>query len=94
MGRSHQPCPENPRNKQTLTNSIANRSDNLLGDAQFSTDVSYEDENEGNAVDSSNADCNVTANAVEAKAINNEAALPLTAKYSEIWIHSRPDFSR
>ncbi|GAN04079.1 hypothetical protein MAM1_0054c03538 [Mucor ambiguus] len=64
------------------------------------TNVSFEDENEGNVV-GIKADGNGAANAVESKIINNnhakqeatdDAALSLTAKYSEIWIHLRPVF--
>ncbi|GAN05509.1 hypothetical protein MAM1_0094d04980 [Mucor ambiguus] len=60
------------------------------------TNVSFEDENEGGDVVDSKTDNNSgTANAVEAKVINNHAeqettddvALPPTAKYTEIWIH-------
>ncbi|GAN09759.1 hypothetical protein MAM1_0289d09291 [Mucor ambiguus] len=66
----------------------------------LSTNVSFEDENEGDAVDSK-VDDNGSTNAIEAKAVNGHAeqgatddgVLPPTAKYSEIWIHSRPNFS-
>ncbi|GAN06080.1 hypothetical protein MAM1_0111d05557 [Mucor ambiguus] len=61
----------------------------------IATNVSFEDENEGNAVDSK-ANDNGTANAVEAttviisghakqEAITADVALPPTANYSEIW---------
>ncbi|GAN11905.1 hypothetical protein MAM1_1240c11529 [Mucor ambiguus] len=63
--------------------------------------VSFEDENESDAADSK-ADDNGTAIAVEAIVINGHAeqeatydvAFPPTAKYSDIWIHLRPNFSR
>ncbi|GAN04287.1 hypothetical protein MAM1_0059c03747 [Mucor ambiguus] len=69
---------------------------------KVATNVFFENENEGNAVDSRVVDnSNGTASAVEAKVINGHAkqettddvALPPTAKYSEIWIQLRPDFS-
>ncbi|GAN09431.1 hypothetical protein MAM1_0267d08958 [Mucor ambiguus] len=54
--------------------------------------------------DDSEAGDNDTANTVEAKVINGHAeqeatttddvGLPPAAKYSEIWIHMRSDFSR
>ncbi|GAN10076.1 hypothetical protein MAM1_0318d09611 [Mucor ambiguus] len=58
------------------------------------TNVSLEDENEGDAVGSKADDNGDTANAVEAKVTNghveqettDDAALPSIAKYSEIWI--------
>ncbi|GAN04615.1 hypothetical protein MAM1_0069d04076 [Mucor ambiguus] len=70
---------------------------------KIATNVSFEDEDEGDAVDSK-ADDNSAANAGKYKVINNGhakqeatddvALLPPAAKYSEIWIHLRPDFSR
>ncbi|GAN05640.1 hypothetical protein MAM1_0097c05112 [Mucor ambiguus] len=68
----------------------------------IATNVSFEDENEGDAVDSKADDDNDNVYAVESKAINSHAeqeftidgfTLPPTAKYSEIWIHLRPNFS-
>ncbi|GAN03695.1 hypothetical protein MAM1_0046c03150 [Mucor ambiguus] len=69
----------------------------------IATNVSFEDENEGDIVDIK-ADDNSAADAGESKVINNGHAmqeatdnvtLPPTAKYnSQIWIHLRPDFSR
>ncbi|GAN01434.1 hypothetical protein MAM1_0007c00867 [Mucor ambiguus] len=64
----------------------------------IATNVSFEDENEGDRVDSK-ANDNGTANAVKATIINDghakqevtdAVALPPTAKYSEIWKHLRP----
>ncbi|GAN01265.1 hypothetical protein MAM1_0006d00697 [Mucor ambiguus] len=94
MRQSHQSCPKNPRNKQALTKSIANCSDDSPSDAQSPTNASFEDKNEGNVVDSK-ADDNVIANAVEAKVINGHAeqettydvALPPIAKYRKVWVH-------
>ncbi|GAN05622.1 hypothetical protein MAM1_0097c05094 [Mucor ambiguus] len=103
MRRSHQSCPENLRNKQAFTNSFANRSDDLPSDVQSSTNASFENENEGDAVDSRVVDNNNgTANTVEANLLKgyveqettDDVAVHPTAKYSEIWIHWRPDFSR
>ncbi|GAN02299.1 hypothetical protein MAM1_0020c01742 [Mucor ambiguus] len=67
----------------------------------IATNVSFKDKNEDDAADSI-VNGNVTANAVEAKVISGHAereatddvALPPTAKYSEIWIHLKHDFSR
>ncbi|GAN08629.1 hypothetical protein MAM1_0215c08144 [Mucor ambiguus] len=68
----------------------------------IATNISFEDENEGGAVDSK-ANANGTANAGEATAINDDhakqevtgaVALPPTAKYSEIWKRLRPVSSR
>ncbi|GAN11901.1 hypothetical protein MAM1_1231c11525, partial [Mucor ambiguus] len=68
----------------------------------IATNVFFENENENDVFDSKD-DGNGTANAVEAKVMNGHAeqetvtdnfALPPTANYSEIWTHSRPDFSR
>ncbi|GAN11806.1 hypothetical protein MAM1_0994d11409 [Mucor ambiguus] len=97
--QSHQSCPENLRNKQAFTKSIANRSDDLPSDAQSTTNVSFENKN-GDAVDSK-ANDNGADNAAATKVINGHAeqeatgvvALPPTAKYSEVWIRWRPDFS-
>ncbi|GAN07101.1 hypothetical protein MAM1_0148c06593 [Mucor ambiguus] len=72
MRRYRQACPENLRKKQALANSIANRSDNLPSDFLSSTNVSFKDENECDAVDS-RADGNGIANAVEAKVIDGNA---------------------
>ncbi|GAN05821.1 hypothetical protein MAM1_0102d05297 [Mucor ambiguus] len=67
----------------------------------IATNISFEDENEDDVVDSKSND-NDTANSVEAnKGINgyaeqestDDVALPPTTNYSEIWIHSRHDFS-
>ncbi|GAN02278.1 hypothetical protein MAM1_0019c01720 [Mucor ambiguus] len=69
MRRFHQSRPKKLKNKQALTNIIVSRSDDLPSDAQPSTNVSFGDENEGNAVDI-RADDNVTANKVEAKVIS------------------------
>ncbi|GAN10001.1 hypothetical protein MAM1_0311d09535 [Mucor ambiguus] len=64
------------------------------------TNVSFEDENEGDTVDSK-ANDNGAANAIESKVINSnhakqkatdDVALSPIAKCSEIWIHLRPDF--
>ncbi|GAN02978.1 hypothetical protein MAM1_0032d02428 [Mucor ambiguus] len=52
--------------RQPLTDNIANRSDDLGSDVQSSTNVSFKDENEGDAVDGK-ADDDGTAHAVEAK---------------------------
>ncbi|GAN06583.1 hypothetical protein MAM1_0129c06070 [Mucor ambiguus] len=67
----------------------------------IATNVSFEDENEDDTVDIKPGD-NGTINAVEDKVINghanqeatDDAALPPTEKYREIWMHLRPDFSR
>ncbi|GAN08327.1 hypothetical protein MAM1_0199d07836 [Mucor ambiguus] len=68
----------------------------------IATNVSFENENEGDAADSRVVDNNNdTNNAVKAKVINghteqeatDDVALPPAAKYSEIWIHLKPDFS-
>ncbi|GAN00590.1 hypothetical protein MAM1_0001d00012 [Mucor ambiguus] len=68
----------------------------------IATNVSFEDKNEGDAVDSKVND-NSANNTGESKVINNghakqeaknDVALPPTTKYSEIWIHLGPDFSR
>ncbi|GAN03979.1 hypothetical protein MAM1_0052c03435 [Mucor ambiguus] len=103
MRRSHQSCPENLRNKQAFTNSIANRSSDLPSDVQSSTNVSFENENEDDAVDSRVVDKNNdTANAVEVKLLDgyveqeatDDVAVHPTAKYRENWIHWRPDLLR
>ncbi|GAN04918.1 hypothetical protein MAM1_0077c04385 [Mucor ambiguus] len=69
---------------------------------KIATNVSFEDENEGAAVDSK-ANDNCTANVIEAIVINDghakqevtdTVALPATAKYSEIWKNLRPVSSR
>ncbi|GAN02433.1 hypothetical protein MAM1_0022d01876 [Mucor ambiguus] len=67
------------------------------------TNVSFEDENEGDAIDIK-ADGNGTASAVEAITVvisghaeheaTDDIALPPTAKYSEIRIYFGPNFSR
>ncbi|GAN10987.1 hypothetical protein MAM1_0443c10538 [Mucor ambiguus] len=85
------------------TNSIANRSDDLLSDVQSSTNVSFESENESDAIDSK-ADGNGTINSVEATTViisghaeqeaTDDVVLPPTAKYCKNWIYFRPDFSR
>ncbi|GAN02583.1 hypothetical protein MAM1_0024c02027 [Mucor ambiguus] len=65
----------------------------------IATNVSFENKNEDDAVDSRITDNNdSTANAVEAKVIHghaeqevtNDVALPPTERYSEIWKHLRP----
>ncbi|GAN06509.1 beige/BEACH domain-containing protein [Mucor ambiguus] len=67
------------------------------------TNVSFEDKNESDAVNSSRNNDNETFNSVEAivfngyakqEATTDDIALPPTAKYSKIWIHLRPNFSR
>ncbi|GAN08661.1 hypothetical protein MAM1_0216c08176 [Mucor ambiguus] len=102
MGGYRQSCPKNLRNKQALANSIANRLHDLPSDARSSTNVSFEDENEGYAVDSRVVDNNNgTANVAEAKVINDhgeeeaidDVALLPAAKYSKNWIHLRSYFS-
>ncbi|GAN08487.1 hypothetical protein MAM1_0207d07999 [Mucor ambiguus] len=66
------------------------------------TNISFEDENEGDIVNNK-ADDKGTANAVEAKVADgyteqeatDDVVLPFppTARYSKIWIHLRPDSS-
>ncbi|GAN04607.1 hypothetical protein MAM1_0068c04068 [Mucor ambiguus] len=55
----------------------------------IATDVSFEDENEGDAVDTT-----VINDGHAKQEVADAVALPPTAKYSEIWTHFRPDFSR
>ncbi|GAN05003.1 hypothetical protein MAM1_0079c04471 [Mucor ambiguus] len=67
----------------------------------ITTNISFKDENENASVDSG-VDDNGAANAVEAKVVNgyakqeatDDVSLPPTAKYSETWIHLRPDLLR
>ncbi|GAN07133.1 hypothetical protein MAM1_0150c06626 [Mucor ambiguus] len=68
----------------------------------IATNLSFEDENGGDAVDSK-ANDNGTASVVEVTVINtghskqevtNAVALPSAAKYSKIWKHLRPVSSR
>ncbi|GAN05813.1 hypothetical protein MAM1_0102d05289 [Mucor ambiguus] len=68
----------------------------------IATNISFEDENEDDVVDSKSNDNDTTANSVEAnKGINgyaeqeatDDVALPPTTNYSEIWIHVGHDFS-
>ncbi|GAN03553.1 hypothetical protein MAM1_0043d03008 [Mucor ambiguus] len=73
---------------------------NILLD--IATNDSFKDENGGVTVDSK-ANDNSTANAVEEattviisshdeQEATDDVALPPAAKYSQIWIHLRPDF--
>ncbi|GAN10789.1 hypothetical protein MAM1_0401c10337 [Mucor ambiguus] len=80
-------------NKQALTNSITNRLDDLPSAAQFFTNVSFENENEGDTVDSRVVDNNNgIAHAVKAKLMNgwveqeatDDVAVYPTAKYRKI----------
>ncbi|GAN11562.1 hypothetical protein MAM1_0699d11131 [Mucor ambiguus] len=78
---------------------------NVLGHVDLPSsivaNVSFQDENEGDAFDSKAGD-NGTAKAIEAEVINgyaeqeatDDVGLPPTAKYSEIRIHLRLDFLR
>ncbi|GAN06805.1 hypothetical protein MAM1_0136d06295 [Mucor ambiguus] len=70
---------------------------------KIAANVSFEGKNEVDAIDSK-ANDNGTVDAVESKVIDvshaeqeateDDVALPPTAKYSEVWIHLKPNLSR